>query len=55
MDKDQTLEVFCTKVLDWRHRTIPRVELERVATYLRDVVAPALGELEQLRAAKARR
>lgn len=52
---DSTLEEFCRLVLDWRHKTIPRHDLERTASHLRDVVQPQLEELEALRAEKAAR
>lgn len=50
---DSIIEEFARRVLDWQHRQIPRVDLQRYAQHLRSVVQPQLDELEQFKAAAA--
>ena len=52
---DSIIEEFSRRVLDWQHRQIPRVDLQRYAQHLRSVVQPQLDELEQLKAAASAR
>lgn len=47
---DPIIEEMNRRVFDWRHRTFARVDLERYAAHLRDVVQPQLDELEKLKA-----
>jgi DNA-binding GntR family transcriptional regulator len=50
---DSVIEEFARRILDWQHRQIPRVDLQRYAAHLRDVVQPQLDELDALKAEKA--
>lgn len=52
---DSIIEEFSRRVLDWQHRDFPRVDLQRYAQHLRTVVQPQLDELDQLKAAAAKK